>query len=102
MPSLPPSPIPPTPPAGRAHVVAQWAQALRNRADSAALQQLPPLTDAEAAQVMAQLRGDGSHPPGHGPVPNTPDGVVLSLIHISEPTRPLYISYAVFCLKKKT
>ena len=23
---------------------------------------------------------------------------VLSLIHISEPTRPLYISYAVFCL----
>ena len=24
----------------------------------------------------------------------------LSLIHISEPTRPLYISYAVFCLKK--
>ncbi len=27
--------------------------------------------------------------------------VVLSLIHISEPTRPLYISYAVFCLKKK-
>lgn len=36
-------------------MVAQWAQALRNRADSAALQQLPPLTDAEAAQVMAQL-----------------------------------------------
>ena len=27
---------------------------------------------------------------------------VLSLIHISEPTRPLYISYAVFCLKKKS
>ena len=25
----------------------------------------------------------------------------LSLIHISEPTRPLYISYAVLCLKKK-
>jgi len=24
----------------------------------------------------------------------------LSLIHISEPTRPLYISYAVVCLKK--
>ena len=24
----------------------------------------------------------------------------LSLIHISEPTRPLHISYAVFCLKK--
>ena len=57
-------------------MVAQWAQALRNRADSAALQQLPPLTDAEAAQVMARLRGDGSHPPGRSPVPNTPDGVV--------------------------
>ena len=26
----------------------------------------------------------------------------LSLIHISEPTRPLYISYAVFCLKNIT
>src|SRR5678815_5849310 len=29
-------------------------------------------------------------------------GVPLSLIHISEPTRLLSISYAVFCLKKKT
>lgn len=57
-------------------MVAQWAQALRNRADSAALQQLPPLTDAEAAQVMAQLRGDGGHRPGHGAAPDTPDGVV--------------------------
>ena len=28
------------------------------------------------------------------------DDLRLSLIHISEPTRPLYISYAVFCLKK--
>eukprot|EP00658_Telonema_sp_P-2_P070449 TRINITY_DN5995_c0_g1_i2.p1 TRINITY_DN5995_c0_g1~~TRINITY_DN5995_c0_g1_i2.p1 ORF type:complete len:110 (-),score=33.81 TRINITY_DN5995_c0_g1_i2:30-359(-) len=28
-------------------------------------------------------------------------GVDLSLIHISEPTRLLSISYAVFCLKKK-
>src|SRR5678816_4825368 len=27
--------------------------------------------------------------------------VILSLIHISEPTRLLSISYAVFCLKKK-
>ena len=31
-----------------------------------------------------------------------PPSRYLSLIHISEPTRPLYISYAVFCLKKKT
>ena len=28
--------------------------------------------------------------------------VALSLIHISEPTRQAEISYAVFCLKKKT
>eukprot|EP00658_Telonema_sp_P-2_P064803 TRINITY_DN54106_c0_g1_i1.p1 TRINITY_DN54106_c0_g1~~TRINITY_DN54106_c0_g1_i1.p1 ORF type:complete len:108 (+),score=27.56 TRINITY_DN54106_c0_g1_i1:115-438(+) len=28
--------------------------------------------------------------------------IPLSLIHISEPTRLLSISYAVFCLKKKT
>ena len=54
-------------------MVAQWAQALRNRADSAALQQLPPLTDAEAAQVMAQLRGDGGHRLGHSAAPDTPD-----------------------------
>ena len=30
-----------------------------------------------------------------------PKGLVLSLIHISEPTRQAEISYAVFCLKKK-
>ena len=29
------------------------------------------------------------------------DGYALSLIHISEPTRLLSTSYAVFCLKKK-
>src|SRR5678815_5875192 len=31
-----------------------------------------------------------------------PFHMTLSLIHISEPTRLLSISYAVFCLKKKT
>ena len=36
----------------------------------------------------------------HGKNPRN-KGKCLSLIHISEPTRPLYISYAVFCLKKK-
>ena len=30
------------------------------------------------------------------------DMIELSLIHISEPTRRTPISYAVFCLKKKT
>ena len=29
------------------------------------------------------------------------DALILSLIHISEPTRRTPISYAVFCLKKK-
>ena len=34
--------------------------------------------------------------------PTSLSGIVLSLIHISEPTRQAEISYAVFCLKKKT
>src|SRR5678815_5817041 len=33
--------------------------------------------------------------------PGTEKLIYLSLIHISEPTRLLSISYAVFCLKKK-
>ena len=52
------------------------------------------------------------YPPQYGPLsavtPGTPGGLMtmlaeygLSLIHISEPTRPEPISYAVFCLKKK-
>src|SRR5678815_5615392 len=37
----------------------------------------------------------------YGPI-DYQDLYYLSLIHISEPTRLLSISYAVFCLKKKT
>src|SRR5678816_138377 len=37
----------------------------------------------------------------HGSTRFQGTGIVLSLIHISEPTRLLSISYAVFCLKKK-
>ena len=37
--------------------------------------------------------------PVHSLVSRVMEG--LSLIHISEPTRPEPISYAVFCLKKK-
>ena len=33
--------------------------ALRSQADAAALRVLPALTDAEAARVMATMRGDG-------------------------------------------
>ena len=35
-------------------------------------------------------------------ITNQRETVVLSLIHISEPTRQAEISYAVFCLKKKS
>src|SRR5665647_3951344 len=35
------------------------------------------------------------------PILLRPEGLYLSLIHISEPTRRTPISYAVFCLKKK-
>src|SRR5678816_929984 len=48
------------------------------------------LSEAEAAKMTeAQLAGYAKK------------DIDLSLIHISEPTRLLSISYAVFCLKKK-
>lgn len=39
-------------------MIAAWVAALRRQANAAALQALPPLTDAEAARVMALMRGD--------------------------------------------
>src|SRR5665254_21929 len=51
------------------------------------------------------IRDSPSPGPASRPAPAAPRGrapAVLSLIHISEPTRLLSISYAVFCLKKKT
>src|SRR5678816_4813937 len=52
--------------------------------------------------IRVQERADGS-PNFLGPFVQGPTSArfVLSLIHISEPTRLLSISYAVFCLKKK-
>src|SRR5678815_803351 len=44
---------------------------------------------------------DGSKKNGNDKESKTGTGLHLSLIHISEPTRLLSISYAVFCLKKK-
>ena len=44
----------------------------------------------------------GHHGLWAGDNKNHSSGWNLSLIHISEPTRLLSISYAVFCLKKKT
>src|SRR5678816_4962418 len=48
-------------------------------------------------------RTSAPDPPVAAPVEREPtvDRGNLSLIHISEPTRLLSISYAVFCLKKK-
>ena len=60
-------------------------------------------SDTEAGQAS----GDGSVasvadlPGKHIGVQLGTTGDILSLIHISEPTRQAEISYAVFCLKKK-
>ncbi len=62
-----PGPFPPSPaassgaaapPAFRHAVVAAWIGALRRRADTATLHALPQPTEAEAAHVMALMRGD--------------------------------------------
>src|SRR5678815_2285270 len=57
----------------------------------------------EKNRVIVVLKGLGSlRKPGvHGMPCFVRECVDLSLIHISEPTRLLSISYAVFCLKKK-
>ena len=61
---------------------------------SKALRDAPDLSPATKARIrlLAQQLG------------YVPDSAArtLSLIHISEPTRLLSISYAVFCLKQKT
>src|SRR5678809_1034306 len=52
-----------------------------------------------------KLEGNPDHPLNHGALCARGQaglqGLYLSLIHISEPTRQAEISYAVFCLKKK-
>ena len=50
-------------------------------------------SEIEAIQ-LERLKWSVQHAYDHVPM--------LSLIHISEPTRQAEISYAVFCLKKKT
>src|SRR5678815_944615 len=59
----------------------------------------------KAVRVTQQERNGGDHDVRleHERRPNVERRLVmqLSLIHISEPTRLLSISYAVFCLKKK-
>eukprot|EP00831_Metopus_contortus_P033407 TRINITY_DN26787_c0_g1_i1.p1 TRINITY_DN26787_c0_g1~~TRINITY_DN26787_c0_g1_i1.p1 ORF type:complete len:190 (+),score=39.50 TRINITY_DN26787_c0_g1_i1:60-629(+) len=53
----------------------------------------------QAQKVLGLVGFKGSAP--HAQLYHLVTPMYLSLIHISEPTRPLYISYAVFCLKKK-
>src|SRR5450756_1723847 len=78
--------------------------------DSARTHSVATLTDGEAQALVHGHGGDELHvhlrvvsghhhlgPLGQGDGP----GHVLSLIHISEPTRLGMISYAVFCLKKQ-
>ncbi|WP_431152987.1 DEAD/DEAH box helicase [Acidovorax facilis] len=55
----PTEPIPPR--SDRAALVQAWVQALRTQAGPAHLQALAPLSDAEAARVMALLRNDAAH-----------------------------------------
>ncbi len=55
----PTEPIPPR--SDRAALVQAWVQALRTQAGPAQLQALAPLSDAEAARVVTQLRNDAPH-----------------------------------------
>src|SRR5674536_95529 len=59
------------------------------------------LTTEQGLTQIWPTRGDLEWPAGE-PIPDLalPRVQKLSLIHISEPTRLLSISYAVFCLKK--
>ena len=64
-------------PAVHEKALAMWLTALRSHADAATLQQLPPLTDADAARVMARLRHEtpGATPPAHPTQPAATPGI---------------------------
>ncbi len=67
----PAHPTPAEPPrSDRQALMAAWAHALRQRADAATLQTLAPLTDAEAARVMALLRDGAAQATPAGPTPS--------------------------------
>src|SRR5674536_312835 len=55
----------------------------------------------DTVKTLAQTVDVDYFMPGCPPEAHQIAAVLLSLIHISEPTRLLSISYAVFCLKKK-
>eukprot|EP00658_Telonema_sp_P-2_P064561 TRINITY_DN53626_c0_g1_i1.p2 TRINITY_DN53626_c0_g1~~TRINITY_DN53626_c0_g1_i1.p2 ORF type:complete len:123 (-),score=51.52 TRINITY_DN53626_c0_g1_i1:62-430(-) len=58
-------------------------------------------TGFDLSKMAATLEQSFATLDGSGKSLDLRDAMVLSLIHISEPTRLLSISYAVFCLKKK-
>ena len=60
------------------------------------------IVHGDEAQITAALAGQSRSLAGQVEIRHTDKVIALSLIHISEPTRLLSISYAVFCLKKKT
>ena len=75
-------------------VEVRWRGVRRRQDGSGRLLGLIGLDGGEAGLGQANIDG-------HRQVVRKQSVEDLSLIHISEPTRPLYISYAVFCLKKK-
>src|SRR5674536_380895 len=56
-------------------------------------------SEEEAKKILDKI--EFHYTPKHASWLNAAEIEILSLIHISEPTRLLSISYAVFCLKKK-
>ncbi|WCM90694.1 DEAD/DEAH box helicase [Acidovorax sp. NCPPB 3576] len=58
----------------REYAIGAWVAALQRQADAAALARLPALSDADAAQVMAQLRGESVLEPStqHSPASSPP------------------------------
>lgn len=56
----------------RDRTVAAWVDALRRKADAATLKNLPTLSDADAARVMALLRMDSPPPAAPAPVIEAP------------------------------
>ncbi|MDR7305493.1 DEAD/DEAH box helicase [Rhodoferax saidenbachensis] len=56
----------------RDRTVAAWVDALRRKADAATLKNLPTLSDADAARVMALLRLDSPPPAAPAPVIEAP------------------------------
>src|SRR5678816_2365483 len=88
--------------AEREHCYVESAQLARDLSTSGkyvASGPLHPISTATSLRVR-----NGKRLVTDGPFAETREqlgGYYLSLIHISEPTRLLSISYAVFCLKKK-